>query len=62
MAREARTWDALCFAAAAERDPEKLQQIIIELNVLLESRQEELERFRDRRFEPKIAHLRNWQH
>jgi hypothetical protein len=43
MAREARGWEALCFAAAAERDPEKLQQIIVELNVLLDSRQEELE-------------------
>jgi hypothetical protein len=43
MAREAKGWEALCFAAATERDPEKLQQIIVELNVLLESRQEELE-------------------
>lgn len=43
MAREAKGWEALCFAAATERDPEKLQQIIVELNVLLDSRQEELE-------------------
>ncbi len=46
MAREARGWEALCYAAAAEKDPEKLQEIIVELNVLLETRQEELERKR----------------
>jgi hypothetical protein len=44
MAREAKGWEALCLAAAAERDPEKLQQIIVDLNVLLETRQEELEK------------------
>lgn len=43
MAREAKGWEALCFAAAAERDPDRLQDIIVELNVLLETRQEELE-------------------
>ena len=46
MAREAKGWEALCFAAAAERDPERLQDIIVELNVLLETRQEELEQKR----------------
>jgi hypothetical protein len=43
MAKEAKGWEALCFAAAAEKDPEKLQEIIVELNVLLDMRQEELE-------------------
>jgi hypothetical protein len=43
MAREAKGWEALCFAAAMERDPEKLQDILVELNVLLDTRQEELE-------------------
>lgn len=46
MAREAKGWEALCFAAAAERDPERLQEIIVELNVLLDTRQEDLERKR----------------
>jgi hypothetical protein len=46
MAREAKGWEALCFSAAAERDPERLQEIIVELNVLLETRQEELEKKR----------------
>jgi hypothetical protein len=35
MAREAKGWEALCFAAASEKDPERLQEIIVELNVLL---------------------------
>jgi hypothetical protein len=43
MAREAKGWEALCFAAATERNPEKLQEILVELNVLLDTRQEELE-------------------
>ena len=43
MAKEAKGWEALCIAAATEKDPEKLQAIIVELNVLLESRQGELE-------------------
>jgi hypothetical protein len=43
MAKEAKGWEALCIAAATEKDPEKLQAIIVELNVLLESRQSELE-------------------
>jgi hypothetical protein len=43
MAREAKGWEALCYAAAAESDPEKLQEIIVELNVLLDTRQEELQ-------------------
>ncbi len=47
MAREAKGWEALCLAAAAEKDPERLQEIIVELNVLLESRQEELENRRN---------------
>jgi hypothetical protein len=46
MAREAKGWEALCLAAAAEKDPEKLQDIIVELNVLLDTRQEELEKKR----------------
>jgi hypothetical protein len=47
MAREAKGWEALCYAAALEKDPEKLQEIIVELNVLLDTRQEELEKKRD---------------
>ena len=43
MAREAKGWEALCFAAAMERNPEKLQEILVELNLLLDTRQEELE-------------------
>ena len=46
MAREARGWEALCYAAASERDPERLQDIIVELNVLLDARQEELDKKR----------------
>jgi hypothetical protein len=46
MAKEARGWEALCIAAATEKDPEKLQAIIVELNVLLENRQSELEQSR----------------
>ncbi|MBV8892752.1 MAG: hypothetical protein JO266_12420 [Acidobacteria bacterium] len=46
MAREAKGWEALCYAAAAEKDPERLQEIIVELNVLLDTRQEELEKRR----------------
>jgi hypothetical protein len=46
MARESKGWEALCYAAAAENDPEKLQEIIVELNVLLDARQEELQRKR----------------
>lgn len=46
MARESRGWEALCYAAAVENDPEKLQEIIVELNVLLDARQEELQRKR----------------
>ncbi len=46
MAKEARGWEALCIAAATEKDPEKLQAIIVELNVMLESRQSELEQSR----------------
>jgi len=44
MAKESRGWEALCYAAAAESDPEKLLEIIVELNVLLEARQEELQK------------------
>ena len=47
MAREAKGWEALCFAAASEGDPERLQEIIVELNVLLDTRQEELEKRRN---------------
>ena len=46
MASETRGWEALCYAAATEKDPEKLQEIIVELNVLLDARQEELEKRR----------------
>jgi hypothetical protein len=46
MPSEARGWEALCYAAATENDPEKLQEIIVELNVLLDARQEELEKRR----------------
>src|SRR5215467_14573239 len=46
MASETRGWEALCYAAATENDPEKLQDIIVELNVLLDARQEELQRKR----------------
>jgi hypothetical protein len=46
MAKQAKGWEALCIAAATEKDPEKLQEIVVELNVLLDSRQTELEQTR----------------
>ena len=46
MAKEAKGWEALCIAAATERDPDKLQEIVVELNVLLDTRQTELEQMR----------------
>jgi hypothetical protein len=46
MAKEAKGWEALCIAAATEKDPEKLQEIIVELNVLLDTRQTELQQLR----------------
>ena len=46
MAKEAKGWEALCIAAATEKDQEKLQEIIVELNVLLDTRQTELQQLR----------------
>jgi len=62
MAKEAKGWEALCIAAATEKDPEKLQAIIVELNVLLESRQSELEE--RRRISQSSRHLKpaQWTH
>jgi hypothetical protein len=62
MAKEAKGWEALCIAAATEKDPEKLQAIIVELNVLLESRQSELEE--RRRISLSSRHLKpaQWTH
>jgi hypothetical protein len=62
MAKEAKGWEALCIAAATEIDPEKLQAIIVELNVLLESRQSELEE--RRRISLSSRHLKpaQWTH
>ena len=60
MAREAKGWEALCFAAAAEKDPQKLQEIIVELNVLLETRQEELETKRNLDSVPRADRLGGW--
>ncbi len=61
MAREAKGWEALCYSAASETNPERLQEIIVELNVLLETRQEELEK--GRKLEPRrpsVDRLGGW--
>jgi hypothetical protein len=61
MATEAKGWEAMCLAAASERDPERLQEIIVELNVLLETRQEELEKMRNfDSHRPKTDRLGRW--
>jgi hypothetical protein len=60
MAREAKGWEALCFAAATEKDPDKLQEIIVDLNVLLETRQEELEKRRSFDSAPPRDSLGRW--
>ena len=62
MAREAKGWEALCIAAATEKDPEKLQAIIVELNVLLESRQAELEETRSTRLTQRLPKPSQWTH
>lgn len=62
MAKEAKGWEALCIAAATEKDPEKLQAIIVELNVLLESRQSELEETRRTGLSQRFPKPSQWTH
>lgn len=62
MAKEARGWEALCIAAATEKDPEKLQAIIVELNVMLESRQSELEQSRRIGQSDRLSKPGQWTH
>jgi hypothetical protein len=62
MAKEAKGWEALCIAAATEKDPEKLQAIIVELNVLLESRQCELEETRRTGLSQRLVKPSQWTH
>jgi hypothetical protein len=62
MAKEAKGWEALCIAAATEKDPEKLQAIIVELNVLLESRQAELEESRRAGLSQRSSKPGQWTH
>ena len=62
MAKEAKGWEALCIAAATEKDPEKLQSIIVELNVLLESRQSELEDLRRTNLNHRLHKPGQWTH
>jgi hypothetical protein len=62
MAKEAKGWEALCIAAATEKDPEKLQAIIVELNVLLESRQSELEETRRSGLSQRLVKPSQWTH
>ena len=62
MAQEAKGWEALCIAAATEKDPEKLQAIIVELNVLLESRQSELEETRRTGLSQRFPKPSQWTH
>jgi hypothetical protein len=62
MAQEAKGWEALCIAAATEKDPEKLQAIIVELNVLLESRQSELEETRRTGLSQRLVKPSQWTH
>jgi hypothetical protein len=62
MAKEAKGWEALCIAAATEKDPEKLQAIIVELNVLLESRQSELEETRRSGLSARLVKPSQWTH
>jgi hypothetical protein len=62
MAKEAKGWEALCIAAATEKDPEKLQAIIVELNVLLESRQSELEETRRTGLSQRLVKPSQWTH
>ena len=46
MANQAKTWETLCMLAAVETDRDKLRDIITELEVRLEAREEELVRNR----------------
>ena len=62
MAKEAIGWEALCIAAATEKDPEMLQAIIVELNVLLESRQSELEERRRISLSSRYLKPAQWTH
>jgi len=48
MANQAKTWETLCMLAAVELDHTKLREIITELEVRLEAREEELLRNRQR--------------
>ena len=62
MAKEAKGWEALCIAAASEKDPEKLQEIIVELNVLLDTRQTELQQLRRGAMPERIRKPSQWTH
>jgi hypothetical protein len=62
MAREAKGWEALCIAAATERDPDKLQEIVVELNVLLDTRQSELEQMRQGAVPDRLRKPGQWTH
>ena len=46
MAIQAKTWETLCMLAAVETDRDRLRDIITELEVRLEAREEELLRNR----------------
>ena len=62
MAKQAKGWEALCIAAATEKDPEKLQEIVVELNVLLDSRQTELEQTRRGTMTDRFRKPGQWTH
>jgi hypothetical protein len=62
MAKEAKGWEALCIAAATEKDPEKLQEIIVELNVLLDTRQTELQQLRRGVMPDRYPKTSQWTH
>jgi hypothetical protein len=62
MAKEAKGWEALCIAAATEKDPEKLQEIIVELNVLLDTRQTELQQLRRGVMPERYRKASQWTH
>ena len=62
MAKEAKGCEALCIAAATEKDPEKLQEIIVELNVLLDTRQTELQQLRRGVMPERYRKASQWTH
>jgi hypothetical protein len=55
MANRAETWEALCMAAAIETDPDRLRNLITELEVRLEAREEELRRMPARTFPKPVS-------